>query len=735
MLRIANALHACLLAELRRLVLWLPVGMALGSAGYFALPYEPDFIGGALLPLLLSLCAAGAAWRWWGYVWGRISGGGLCAVAAGFVLAWCATHRQPAMPELPRRTTDITGVVQAVATSTNRGNGQAVTTLALAQARFETPLDSGMLPLQRTLRLKLPTAQQAEPLAPGIGVWVQALLMPPPFPAYPGGRDLQRDAWFAGTAGYGRVLAPVEVLSAVTTPHLTPAGWLEGLRERLATRITTALPDTNGAIAATILVGQVGRVPQTVRQQFAAAGLAHLLAVAGLHLGLVMGAFMALTRFGLAGWEWAALRWPCKTVAACAALIGGVGYALLTGLHLPVVRSLVMASVVVLGLATGRRPFSLRGLALAAMLLLGLHPEYVLSIAFQMSFVAVMALAAGYEVLGSRLAAFRAQAGGYPLVRVWRWSIGHILALGLTSLLAGLATLPLVMAHFGEVQPFFIIANLVAVPLMALWIMPWGLCALALMPVHLESVALHPMAWGIKLVVVLARSVAHWPAARLLVPYMPAWGLACVLLGVCWLCLWRQPWRVAGMLPLALGVATPFVTPAPHIVVSADGGLVGVVQGNALFIGGRSRDGAWAQSAWQQAYALRTARALPQNGETPDGQVVCGEDGEPGLCFAHINGKAILLRLHDTSDGMAPLPETTCAGIDMLISTAPLRQSCPNVPIRLDRFTAWRNGAEAVFVGRRGIRVVTGREKQGARPWVLKPGGHGMPNLPLAQAE
>ncbi|BBC79368.1 competence protein ComEC [Acetobacter orientalis] len=71
----------------------------------------------------------------------------------------------------------------------------------------------------------------------------------------------------------------------------------------------------------------------------------------------------------------------------------------------------------------------------------------------------------------------------------------------------------------------------------------------------------------------------------------------------------------------------------------------------------------------------------------------------------------------------------------MLISTAPLRQSCPNVPIRLDRFTAWRNGAEAVFVGRRGIRVVTGRERQGARPWVLKPGGHGMPNLPLAQAE
>lgn len=728
-------LHTCLLAELRRLVLWLPVGIALGSAAYFALPQEPNLTWGLGMPLLCALCGAGIAWQGWSTLWGRISGGVLVAVATGFALAWCATHRQPPIPELPRRTTDITGVIRAVTASLNRNTGQAVTTLDLAEARFETPLDSGMPPLQRILHFKLAAPQSAGQLAPGATVWVQAMLTPPPFPAYPGGRDLQRGAWFTGTAGYGRIMAPVDLLAPTAPANQSVRAWVEHLREELDGRIRAVLPDTSGAIAATLLVGETGSITQNVRQDFAAAGLAHLLAVAGLHLGLVMALVMGLARLALSVWEWSALRWPCKTIAAGTAFAGGAGYAVLTGLHLPVLRSLVMAGLVVLGMAAGRRAVSLRGLAVAAVLLLGLHPEYVLDVAFQMSFAAVMALAAGYEVLGPRLAAFRAHVGVYPMARIGRWVMGHGLALGLTSLLAGLATLPVVMAHFGEVQPFFILANLVAVPLMAVWIMPLGLCALALMPVHLEALALCPMAWGIRLVTAVAHSVAHWPAARLLIPHMPSWGLVCVLLGLCWLCLWRQYWRVWGALPLFVGVLSPFVTDTPQILVSADGGMVGVVHGKSLYSGGRSRDGAWAQTAWQQAYALRNIHPLPEQGETPDEQVMCGEDGELGLCFAHINGKAIVLRLHDTSDGLRKLPDSLCAGIDAIISNAPLRESCPTVPIRLDRFTAWRNGAVMLFANKHGIRVVTGREMQGARPWVLKPGGHGMPNLPLAQAE
>ena len=113
---------------------------------------------------------------------------------------------------------------------------------------------------------------------------------------------------------------------------------------------------------------------------------------------------MGAARLGLAASEHAALRWPCKQIAAAAALLAGAGYVLITGMHIPVLRSFAMACLVTLGVATGRRAFSLRGLALAAMVLVLASPEEVVGVSFQMSFAAVLALIAGYEALRPALA-------------------------------------------------------------------------------------------------------------------------------------------------------------------------------------------------------------------------------------------------------------------------------------------------------------------------------------------
>ncbi|WP_231867392.1 ComEC/Rec2 family competence protein [Acetobacter malorum] len=479
-------------------------------------------------------------------------------------------------------------------------------------------------------------------------------------------------------------------------------------------------------MASTVLTGEGASVPRDVREDFAASGLAHLLAVAGLHLGIVLGVLMAVFRIGFAAWMWAALRWPCKELSALLALLGGAAYVALTGLHLPATRSLMMAAVVVLGLVAGRRAVSMRGLALAATVLLLVMPQEVLGVAFQMSFAAVMALIAGYEVARPHLARFREEGRGFR-----RWLTLHLVTLTLTSLLAGLATLPVVMAHFGEVQPFFILANLIAVPLMAVWIMPLGLLALMLMPLHLDAVPLHLMGWGIQLVLHLAHSIAHWPAARMLVPHMPGWGLAAVLLGLCWLCLWRPVWRLAGVVPVLAGVLSPFLVAQPDLFISPDGGLMAVRDGHALLVGGQSRDAFLLRAAWQQALALPPQPFPAEGEETPDGALACGQDGVPDVCLLSLNGRSVLLRVRDQSDGEALLPDSLCAGMDLAISAAPLRQSCPGVR-KLDRFTAWRGGAQAIFLRPDGVRVVSDREVRGARPWVMKPGGHGMPTLPLA---
>ncbi|AOW45699.1 hypothetical protein [Acetobacter ascendens] len=126
---------------------------------------------------------------------------------------------------------------------------------------------------------------------------------------------------------------------------------------------------------------------------------------------------------------------------------------------------------------------------------------------------------------------------------------------------------------------------------------------------------------------------------------------------------------------------------------------------------------------------------FPPEGETPDGALTCGAEDTPDTCVALLHGQGVVVRRQDASDGRVPLSADICTGADVVISVAPLRASCLNVPIRLDRFSAWENGAEAVFLHKSRNVVRTDRAWRGQRPWVLKSGGHGMPVLPLAPSE
>lgn len=710
-----------LLTERHRLPLWLPVFIALGVLAYFQPLTEPAVWwvpGGCLLsaPLLIL------GWR---RLDGRVSGCVLLCLSLGFLAAWGENHRASPMPELPRRAVILTGHVQAVdmlpARAEGAPGGRRVT---LSEVRFETWLDEGMAPLKRTLRIRL---RDDDPLVfgPGNDLRIRAILEAPPFPVMPGARDLQREAWFGKQAGTGRALGPATLADEGGKIAATTA--LERMRETIAARIAVVLPGSDGAIASTLLVGLSGGIAAKDREAFSVSGLSHLLAVAGLHLGIVMGLVVTTVRYGLASIEWTALRWPCKEIAVICGLLGGMVYVLMTGMHLPALRSLIMACLVVLALVTGRNAASMRGLAVAATVLLLTGPAVILGVPFQMSFAAVMALIAGYEVL--RVPLRRLHGEG----TVSRRFLVHVTTLALTSLLAGTATLPVSMAHFGEIQPFFVVANLLAVPMTALWVMPAGLLAVLLMPLHLERWALDVMGWGVDGVIWLADTVARWPAARIAVPMTPGWGLALFLFGLCWLCLWSRKWRLLGIAPMLIGFLMPFFHSFPDVVITPDGGLVAVREGDQLLMSGQSRDAWFERRALEQAFA-RPVVSLLLHGETASDDLTCGEDGAAGVCVLTRGKHSVLLRVADTTDGQAILPSEICQGMDLFVAVSPARSSCRGVPT-IDRFTVWREGAVAVRMTDSGVKTVSDRQWSGDRLWVMRPGRHGVPNLPLAKED
>ena len=124
--------------------------------------------------------------------------------------------------------------------------------------------------------------------------------------------------------------------------------------------------------------------------------------------------------------------------------------------------------------------------------------------------------------------------------------------------------------------------------------------------------------------------------------------------------------------------------------------MIAVHTNGHLFVNGHSRDAFSIQPAWEQAFA-RQAEPFPSGTSTPDGSLSCGEETDPDVCIFTKGVHSALLRVRDTSDGTVPLPDDVCDGMDVVISTAPLRESCPKA-VRLDRFSAWRNGAQAVFL-------------------------------------
>jgi len=696
-------------AERGRFVLWLPVFMGAGVLAYFAQSAEPPSWIGAKFAIVGFAAAMALANR----PLLRAIAFSIGFTALGFASAQYSTARLPPIEaDLPAHAVMATGTVRAV----------EILSYARRITLSGVELSDGSVGrhLIRTARIRLMTGDET-PVETGDTVRVRSISRSPLPPALPGGWDTQRDAFFAGLGASGYALGRIDV-----TAHGTPdrfASWVQWLRETIAARVTAVIPGASGEVSVTLLTGASRGIPEADHAAFRDSGLAHLLAVAGLHIGIVMGFALGFARIALALSERASLFWPAKQIAAVFALTVGGGYMVLTGGHVPIVRSFAMACLFTLAILAGRQPISVRGLGLAGIALMLIAPYEVPGVSFQMSFSAVLALISGYETLRPMLR--RLYGKSLP-----RRLLSYLAALALTSTLAGTASLPYGAYHFGHVQIYYILSNLIAVPVTALWVMPAGMIALLLMPFGLEPLALVPMGYGARVIIAIARFTAALPDATVRVPHMPAWGLAVLSIGVAWLGIWRSWIRLLGISAIAVGVVSPVFDRPPDILLSADAGLIGFRTEQGAFLQQTRSGSNFTRDAWFTRWDVDAAAPLPAAGTDASGTMTCERDSCVFRPRAEVMA-ALLMRGTSRPAG--------CAGVAVVVSSEPARGTCAWPSPRLaDRFTVWRDGAVAIWLEPHGVRVLTDREDRGDRPWVPpppKPRPRPVSNLPTAPVE
>jgi competence protein ComEC len=309
---------------------------------------------------------------------------------------------------------------------------------------------------------------------------------------------------------------------------------LETLRSPLRRFMQEKLWPQQAALFRALILGEPQDMGPELRDLFTSTGLGHVIAVSGLNIGFVAWlVFLLLKRLLSLSYRWT-LRADIRTTAALITCVPVIGYSLLAGFEVSVQRAMIMVLAYLLAVVLGREEEVWSTLALAALLILTVHPHELYSISFQLSFGGVI----GLVVLLPQFRSVLARVGGGRLPR-------YLVGLVMSTVAATLFLLPLLLYHFSRISLVTVPANLLVLPFIGFWIIPLGLLAAMLLPISglIAGTILQLGGLGIDLTLMVMQFFADldWAELWVIRPSVLEIGL-CYTLLVCVVFLQRGKW-------------------------------------------------------------------------------------------------------------------------------------------------------------------------------------------------
>ncbi len=688
--------------------LLVPVLLCVGAVAYFAADAE---VGWAPILSSASLLTAGA-WLARAFAPARYALLALLLIVAGVAAGKIETWRAGTKVIGGEITTRVTARVETIE---KRDSGRVRLTL--------TVLDTERPKLRyQPDRVRLTARAVPQGLEPGMVVTGLARLAPPLGPLRPGSYDFAFESYFDGIGANGFFLKAPELVLRGSPPSVGQRlnAWIERKRIDLAERIRGHIGGPEGEIAAALVAGVRAGIPEEVNETLRITGLAHVLSISGLHMALVAGVVIGSLRLCFAAVPGYASSRSVRKYAAVGALAALAAYLLISGSQVAAERSFLMIAVMLIALIFDRAALTMRNLAIAALLIILVSPHEVVGPSFQMSFAATAALVAAYAWWAERRA-------GMPHVnpatrsrpaRIVRTVAIYAVGLAATSLIAGAATGIFGAWHFQRVSPLGLVANLAAMPVFSVIVMPAAVAGMVLMPFGLDGWAFGVMGQGLS----LALSIAGWLAERTPIDAIGAIPLlSVVLLSIALVPLTLAttgPMRLAAIPFLLAGFVTIGLRDPPDALVSEDGRLIGMRTEGGLLAVNRNRPNTFTTEDWLRALSApqlarpeKPADATASPTEPPPDRFAC----EDGLCWIRHSSGGVLAHAETM-----PAAERACGIADVIvIEDATAANPCPHsttIVITARRLAL--DGSAEIHFDRSGKATVRHAIAEGKpRPW------------------
>ena len=304
-----------------------------------------------------------------------------------------------------------------------------------------------------------------------------------------------------------------------------PLQWIYSLREHLSVSLTRALPEPQGSLAQAILLGLRNNIPDSLYEAFSRTGIAHLLAISGLHISIIIAMFLS---FGILvfGRQRSIYIWLTLAITWI--------YALLAGMHPPIIRAAIMGSLFLIAEYLGRQRSAIIALAFAAAVMVGVQPDLLWTISFQLSFLAMAGLILLYpyfQAWGRKGVAFLFSAKARVA------AVGNIITDGFAATLAAIVAVgPLIAYNFGVISLVALPATFFSLPALPFIIVTSALVAFVGLIASVAAQVLGLLAWlFLSYLILVVQGFDALPHSSVEISSVSAWyiwGYYAILVGV-----------------------------------------------------------------------------------------------------------------------------------------------------------------------------------------------------------